>query len=548
MQQLRIRAEDGQIVPMVFSESQRHIWRYVAPDLDANSQLWYIVLKGRQVYATTFFENLLFTRTLEEPNTNSLVIAQDLDTSGDVFNMVKRFYDRLAIPKTRPSKVKELLIPIKGGVSKFRVVSAGIAAKGRGTTQTCLHCSEVAFWPHQEVMTGLVQAVPNLPNTVWVVESTANGMEGQGKLFYQMWKEAVSGKSKLKPIFIPWFIMDKYRELPALEEGDLDDEERILLTNFSKYGLDTRSLRWRRNIINTKLHGNVEMFHQEYPCTPSEAFISTGLPAFNSVSLLKQQANIKPAPARGVINNGKFALDPRGEIFLWALPQDGRDYVIGVDTSEGFKGGDYACAQIIRMDNMEQVGVAHGLIQPYELSRIVNELGRWYKNAVVCVEVNNTGNAVQDFLMRKWMYPRLHLYRGKPTKYDTENRRIFGWSTNTHTRPLLIEAGRLAIDSGLVIIHDEATVEEARHFSRQDNGKYQATGGHDDRILALLLALRSRMENYAGAARMLEVPMSDPDLRGVRVIDMSKMRPMRDIHSTLLKQQAKNAVRTFMQF
>lgn len=550
MQQLKIRDEESRIVPMVFSPSQNLIWQTVAPDLDEGNRLWYIVLKSRQVYATTLFEGLTFARTMEAPNVNSLVIAQDLDSSIEIFGMVKRFYDYLAIPKDKPPKARELLIPMKGGTSRFKVVSAGVAAKGRGTTQTCIHCSEAAFWEHSEVMTGLSQAMPDLPNTLWVVESTANGMIGKGEMFYKMWKAASKPHAKMKQIFIPWYFMTKYRDNPSLDESEWDDEERLLVEQFHQFGLDGRSLRWRRGVIASKLSNSVEMFHQEYPSTPEEAFISSGLPAFDSLSILAQQQNIVPPKLTGTMNNGKFEPDRDGEVFLWDLPREQRQYVIGVDTAEGIRGGDYACGQIIRMDNMEQVGIIHGLLQPYEFSGLLNSVGRWFNNAIVCVEVNNTGHAVQDYLLRKWMYPRLHPWRGQANQI-TNVIHLWGWKTNVHSRPLLIEAGRRAINTRLAIIHDSETLMEIKHFTRQDTGKYEAEEGHDDRVMALLMALRSREENYSGATRMLDIAVSSPDLRGIRVIDMdtARMTPARMLaaRTKIAKERAALAAKSWMQ-
>src|SRR5207245_4277896 len=212
MEGLIIRSESSSLIPMKFSDSQNIMWKYVAPRLDAHERLWFIVLKARQTYATTFFMNLTFTRTLENPNTNSLIIAQDLDSATSIFDMAKRYYDHLPLPKMRPGKVKELVFHLGEGMSRFKVVSAGTAAKGRGTTQTCVHCSEVAFWQHPEVLTGLFQAMPDLGDTIWVLESTANGLVPPGDMFYNQWKSAIAGDSKLVPIFIPWFVRPKYRE------------------------------------------------------------------------------------------------------------------------------------------------------------------------------------------------------------------------------------------------------------------------------------------------------------------------------------------------
>lgn len=546
-----IRNERGLMVPMTFSDSQRLLWNHVAPRLDSKDRLWFIVLKSRQVYATTFFQALTFARTIEQPNTNSLVIAQDLDSATDIFNKAKTFYDYLPLPKLKPSKIKELLFDLRGGVSRFKVVSAGIASKGRGTTQSCVHCSEVAFWQHPEVLTGLFQAMPDLGDTLWVLESTANGISGQGQLFYDQWKAAISGRSKLTPIFIPWFVMPKYREAPAVDPSEWDEEERLLVESFGELGLDGLSLRWRRNTIETKLSGLLELFHQEYPSTSEEAFIASGLPAFDPMAILRQQKNLRPPRERFTLaSSGKLAKDSSGELWVWKEPVPGHAYAIGVDTSEGHKGGDFTCAQVIDMDDLEQVGIIHGLLQPWDASKLIAAVGKWYNTAIVNIELKNTGWAVQDYMMRVLNYPRFHPWKGRADHFPGANpTRLWGWDTNVYSRPLLIEAGRRAINKALIVIHDKATLEEIKLFSRQDNGKYEAEAGHDDRVLALLLALRSREENHSATrAAVLSSPeLSQPDLLGVRVIDAAEPDRMglRRIHRTL-KTRAGKAVKDWM--
>lgn len=501
-----IRDKGGRLVPMTFSPTQRILWSKTAPRLDAvvpdprtgemvhGDKLWHIVLKARQTFATTYYENLVFTRTTEKPNTNSLIVANDIFTSNDIFGMAKRFYEHLPLPKLKPSRVKEIEFPFPQGASRLRVVSAGTMAKGRGTTQTCVHASEVAFWPHADVLLGLFQAMPNLPDTIWVLESTANGMTGNGALFYNQWKMAIDGRSELEPIFIPWFDLPEYRRDPVLPEEEWDDDEKLLVENFSDK-VDGRALRWRRLTIDTQCEGSLELFHQEYPSTPEEAFIFSGLPAFDSKSILAQQKYIRRPVKTGVMINDRFHDGNRGWIHLWKEPTE-HSYVIGVDTAEGLEGGDYSCAQVIDMKTLEQVAIMHGSISPWDTAKQIVQLAKWYNNALICVEVQGTGHAVQDYLIRVYGYPNLHMWRGKSDQIRPQPFKLYGWETTSYSRPLLIEAGRRAINSGLITLHDRSTLEEISKFSRSDTGRYEAEAGHDDRVLALLLALRSREENY----------------------------------------------------
>lgn len=500
-----IRDESAHVAPMRFSPSQEIFWEYMAPCLDTGERMWAIVLKARQVYSTTFFTNLVFTRTSEKPNTHSLIIAHELPSAVDIFDKAKRFYEHLPLPKMKPSKVKEIEFAFPQGSSYLKVASAGTVGKGRGMNLNCVMASEVAFWPRPEVLVGLFQAVPNLPDTMWILESTANGMTGVGRSFFDEWRAATTGRSTLTPIFVPWFFMSKYRLDPALDEDDWDDDEKLLVRSFGEFGVDGHSLAWRRWAIETRLGGSSEMFAQEYPSTPSEAFLASGFPAFDRKACLLQARNIRPPKKSGYMERGKFYPSKRGWVNIWKEPEDGHQYVIGADTSEG-SGGDYACAQVIDMASLEQVAIIHGYVQPWDFAHQIAQMGKWYNTALVAVEVQGGGRAVQDYLSRVINYSNFHIWRGRVDLIRPARARMFGWETNVQSRPVLIEAGRRALNAGLAIIHDEATLEEINHFSRSDSGKYEASTGHDDRVLALLIALRSREENYAPARKALLSP------------------------------------------
>ena len=553
MESLCIRDEQGHLVTLRFSASQEHLWAPVAPKLDAHEKLWFIVLKGRQVYATTFFEALTFVRTVEQPGTHSVLIAQNLEDSHEIFNMVKRFYDHLPMPRLAPPRVKELVFPFPGGTSRFRVLSAGSAAKGRGTTQSCVHCSEVAYWPRPELLTGLIQAVPDLPDTVWVLESTANGKRGIGELFYQEWSSAISGESDLVPLFLPFTIMPKYQRSPPVPPEEWDEEERIMAEQF---GVNGRQLQWRRATIKTKCKGDPAIFAQEYPLTPEQAFLASGSPAFEALAVLRQRPAIPEPIRRGRFADAVFVPDRKGEVRLWAEPTPQGRYVIGADSAVGTevgarnREGDYAAAVVLDMATLEQVASVHGHIPTWEFAKTLNALGRYYAQALLAVEINGVGHAVQDPLIRLYQYPNLHRWKGKPDRVYHGRARLFGWETNVYSRPLMIEAGRRAINTGLVTIREEKLLAEIAEFKRSDEGKYEADYGHDDRVVALLIALRSREENYFGPRRRVDASMSEPSLPlGLRVVDHTALEEVGSRRiSRLLRERVQQGVKHWMSY
>ena len=141
-----------------------------------------------------------------------------------------------------------------------------------GLHQRLLTYQRVAFWTHDEkILAGLFQGISQAPGTEVILESTANGAQGE---FYRLWKGAVAGENEYLPIFLPWFITPEYRRT-APEGMELMIEEEDLVEN---YGLDHDQLYWRRLKI---AEGGKLKFQQEYPATADEAFIVSGANVFD---------------------------------------------------------------------------------------------------------------------------------------------------------------------------------------------------------------------------------------------------------------------------
>ena len=110
-----------------------------------------------------------------------------------------------------------------------------------------------------DTLAGILQAVPSLPGTMVIYESTANGFNA----FKQLWDDAVSGKTDFVPLFFPWFEMQSYRK--AYHGEELTAEEKDIMERFS---LDCEQIMWRRWQIANNCNNDIKKFKQEYPSTP----------------------------------------------------------------------------------------------------------------------------------------------------------------------------------------------------------------------------------------------------------------------------------------
>jgi hypothetical protein len=187
--------------------------------------------------------------------------------------MASRFYACLPEEfKFKKEKDTEKSMTMEQG-SSYTVGTAGSAEVGRGMTVQLFHGSEVAFYENTEQLsTGLMQTVADLPGTEMILESTANG---PGNFFYNKVMQAIAGRGDFELIFVPWYWMDEYAVHFELEEHQLTDEERKILDIHSKdpiKPMTVDNLAWRRKKI-IEFEDKVWKFQQEYPANPEEAFI-----------------------------------------------------------------------------------------------------------------------------------------------------------------------------------------------------------------------------------------------------------------------------------
>jgi len=276
---LKIRTKVGKIAPLKLNNAQEILNNAVQKQLKDEGKVRVIILKARQQGLSTFTGGFLYHSVSQRPACKAMVVTHHADSTRALFDMTKRFHEHcpdILKPKTKYSSRRELNFNILD--SSFIVATAGGESIGRGETLTHVHASELAFWQKSTALdnwNGLTQAVPNSPGTAIFVESTANGVQG---VFYDLWRGAVDGKNGYVPVFIPWFADPEYREtVPESFERTPEEEDLADL-----YDLDDGQLMFRRHKI---AQNGIDLFRQEYPSEPEEAFLTTGRPVFNPEQL-----------------------------------------------------------------------------------------------------------------------------------------------------------------------------------------------------------------------------------------------------------------------
>lgn len=507
---LKIKTKESRVENFRLNSAQLRLYQLITKQKKEGKPVRIIILKARQMGFSTLTEGLIYHSTATQKNVSSLIITHKDEATTNLFNMSKLFHEHNPVrPMLKNSNAKELIFenPTKNAAekkkkpglrSKIKCATAGGKGVGRSDTFRNIHASELAFWPGDilETLTGLLQAVPALPGTMVIIESTAFGFN----FFKKLWDDAVAGLSDFIPFFAAWHEMDEYR-MPYHGEMLTEEEKEIK----EAFGLDNEQIMWRRWCISNNCGGDIDKFHQEYPATPEEAFIATGTCVFNSRAIIIRLRMLQEeeAPKRGlfryeeerkaldhiVLKKRAFADDEKGYIEIFKEPEKGRPYTLGGDTAG--EGSDYFTAQVIDNITGEQMArLRWQRCDEDEYAKQLYCLGMHYNKALIAVETNYSTHPQK--VLEYLRYPRMYVRETMDT-YTGKHKQSFGFQTTMLTRPVLVARMVEFMRDNIHMIHDRDTLQECLTFIRNEQGRAEAEQGeHDDLVMAFGIALMAR--------------------------------------------------------
>lgn len=479
-----IRTKDAKLIPFILNRAQRRFLAQVLDQWARTGKVRVVILKARQLGLSTVWGGFMYWWVSQHRATKGIVVTHKAEASTAIFDMTKRYHEKMLPflkPSTSKSNGRELAFDKLD--SGYIVATAGSDTVGRSETLQIAHLSEVGLWPKgkaREIMNGLLQAIPDIPNTFIAIESTARGMSGP---FYEACKAAEAGTSGYELCFIPWFEDDAYRaEVPEGFKRSPDEEDLA-----AKHDLDDGQLQFRRLKI---AQDGLPLFKQEYPSNPDEAFLTSGAPVFNLEYLAEQLANAPDIKHRLEFDplDEEYKPDVRGRLLVYHELDPNMDYTIGADVSKGVNDGDSSVAQVL--DSKKRlVATWRGQVDPDFYATILYHLGKLYNFARLAVEFNNHGILPNTRLFKDLAYPNLYTREVYDKKTDTTTEEL-GFYTDVKTRPLIIDELRQAVREKTVELNDKTTIEELITFiADSKTGKIEhEVGCHDDCVLALAIA------------------------------------------------------------
>ena len=528
----------SQLLPFKLRRGQQILHNVAQKQMDEQGYVRIFLYKSRRFGGSTYVETRLYKRTSMEWNRNAFIVGHEESSTATLFNMAKLCHEKNPIaPATRASNAQELIFDNKQGTglkSQYKLATAKNVDAGRSQGIHYLHLSEEAFYPDNApaLITGLFNCFPEPPTgtEIWR-ESTANGCGNtfhkgvmdtycEGKhVFYEedgipfAWHNP---KRDWVVVFIPWFVdtnltkpfdrkEDKEAFEKAIHEKRFDQDsmswvEKEELRLKKRFKLTLEQLHWREWAIENKCNGDINLFHQDYPATVEEGFLSQGTNVFSRTLCDDLQAQCaEPVMVCDPYRLGGLVRTKRnrhGKFTVWEEYKDCDTYFLTVDVAGGIKDAligkkrskdeepDRTNIDVWNHRTGMQVAQWNGHMDYDLVADMVQMIGELYavktakevKLPTACVELNNHGfTVVRD--LKNMNYPQYGNSGTEP-----------GWQTNRRTKPQMIDGLKEAARDGSLKINSVQTVSEMRTYI-EEGGKFAAASGcKDDRVITAAMA------------------------------------------------------------
>ena len=519
----------GQNIRLVLNAPQRRLLAVLEQQRLAGRPIRVILLKARQWGGSTLVQMYMaWFQLVLHTGWNSVICGHKHNTS----RAIKQMY-RLLL-RNYPEDLKDEQEQLKfanyegsrdvqqlGGRDCLVICGSSRSEDAvRGFNLAMAHLTEVAFWASsamhdpEDVMRSVLGTVLAEPDTIVVLESTANGV---GNFFHNEWLRAQSGHSDKVAVFVPWHEIELYRQTvadPAALWASLDEYERRLWDE----GCTLEQLAWYHS--KRKEYGTHTQMMEEFPSNDIEAFSNTGNCVFDLGQLDRLRQTCLPPAVTGDIEGnwlspgGAHIVEQgNGPLQVWQQPElDGTvlRYLVTVDVGGRSDKSDWSVMAVFDLHDRrnrrpEVVAQWRGHIDHDVLAWKAVHLAQCYDNALLVIESNTLeteyteadgGQYILNVIGRQYG----HLYS---RSRDRKGHRKFGFHTNRQTKRQAIYALIAAVREGQYVERCHAAIDEMCTYELTRQGGFEAMPGHHDDIL---------MTRAIALQVLHELPMPHPAL------------------------------------
>lgn len=428
------------------------------------------------------------------------------------------------------------MIFMSAGVKKSK--SSGTLGRSEGLTLA--HLSELCSYDNSEGLKSFEQSLSEIhPDRLYVYESTARGFNE----WYQMWGRARKDETHCKCLFLGWWSKPSQRidrDSPDFERYGLapptDKEAEKIKSVREQYDheVTAEQLAWVRRKFDPN-YGDEEdadtadaeddsIMLAEQAWTEEEAFQQSGAVFFGSKQLTDQTNNFVKHKAKTYMYlAGDNFVDMRVypaqnmrsvELKVWEEPQNGAQYVMGVDPAFGEnENNDRSAIEIYRCyaDGLDQVAeYAWPLITTRQFAWVIASLMGWYGGlgeVSYILEINGPGSAVYNELRSL----KFQIENDRSARRDLDDRGLlsvfknvktyvytrvdamgigsnYHWEANVKRKIMILERMRDFVSTGKMRIRSAALIEEMKTIARDGDSISAPQSMRDDRVIAAAMA------------------------------------------------------------
>jgi hypothetical protein len=168
-------------------------------------------------------------------------------------------------------------------------------------------------------------------------------------------------------------------------------------------------------------------------------------------------------------------------------------YVLIADTARG-NGLDASAFVVIDITQKPYKMVAkykNSFISPLLFPNVILQAAKYYNNAYLLIENNDSGGQVADILYHDMEYENMFFteeYRGDARVSEMSKVRTMGVRTTKRTKTVGCNSIKALIENYELVINDFEVIEEFSCFILKKNGTYAAEDGkHDDMVMCFVL-------------------------------------------------------------
>ena len=351
----------------------------------------------------------------------------------------------------------------------------------RGFTPTFLIMDEAAYIDNGAEVFGAALTALGTGGRATLI-STPNGMD---PLYYKTYDQARTKKNNFNVIEMKWYEDLRYNKDLRWSKGD--DVDKEIYFTFESYqnkiadGWKPTSSWYEEMCMG--MNNDSRMIAQELDVS----FIGSGGNVISEEYIEFHEKNNVMEP--------KITMGLDNEIWIWEEPQEGHQYIMGVDVSRG-DGEDSSTIVVVDFTTMEQVMEYQGKIQPDLLAQIVEEYGELYE-AYTVVDVTGGMGVSTVLKLLEFNYKRLHYddatgkvlsVRQRELNTHLKKDKIPGFHA-TNVRVPMLSNLEYKIRTNAIKIRSSRLTSEMKTFVYKNGRPDHMDGYHDDLLMSLAMSL-----------------------------------------------------------